>query len=186
MQYAPSLLSIGAMLFYCLTVIGCWTACANAINMKQQAWHWRCWLLLGVIFCVLIASRFYGLEEALRADLRSKLRAHDMIDGRNAWQGWLIAAALAAIAASGLIIAYKMSRQLQGRRNIAVALAGAGCAIMLATIVLRSISLHAMDRLLYGPLKLNWVGDLGASALVLGAAIYYVFLLQGRIGRPRR
>ena len=70
-----------------------------------------------------------------------------------------------------------------GRRNIAVAIGIASCGVMLAIIALRMISLHAMDRLLYGPLKLNWVGDLGASALVLGAAIYYVLLLKGRIGR---
>jgi hypothetical protein len=38
---------------------------------------------------------------------------------------------------------------------------------------LRVISLHAIDALLYGPIKLNWVIDLGTSLIVLSAAAYY-------------
>lgn len=45
---------------------------------------------------------------------------------------------------------------------------------MLGLILLRTISFSAFDRLLYGPLKLNWVGDIGAASLVLGAALFYI------------
>ena len=69
---------------------------------------------------------------------------------------------------------------------IAVAAAAAGCGIMLAVIAMRVISLHAMDFLLYGPPKLNWIGDLGASCMVMAAAVYYILLLRGRIGRKTR
>ena len=36
-------------------------------------------------------------------------------------------------------------------------------------LLLRIVSLHSVDLLLYGPLKLNWVIDLGACAIVLAS-----------------
>jgi hypothetical protein len=51
---------------------------------------------------------------------------------------------------------------------------------MLFLVILRVISLHMIDRLLFGPLKLNWIGDIGASLVVLGAAIYYMKLVRER------
>jgi hypothetical protein len=49
---------------------------------------------------------------------------------------------------------------------------------MIGLIILRLISLHALDQLLFGSLKLNWVGDLGAAAAVFGSALYYILLLR--------
>jgi hypothetical protein len=47
-------------------------------------------------------------------------------------------------------------------------------------MALRIASLHMIDALLYGPLKLNWVIDIGGSLVVLVAAIYYVQLVHTR------
>jgi hypothetical protein len=56
---------------------------------------------------------------------------------------------------------------------------------MVLVMGLRVISYSPLDRLLYGPLKLNWVGDIGAAAVVLGAAGYYLHaVLRG--GRTSR
>ena len=49
---------------------------------------------------------------------------------------------------------------------------------MIGVMVLRTISFSALDKLLYGPFKLNWVGDIGAALLVLGAAVFYLRLAR--------
>jgi len=88
--------------------------------------------------------------------------------------------------AAVLFVVLIVSRLLGlGRRNIAVALVWGACGVMIATIAMRTISLHALDRLLNGPLKLNWVGDMGSSLVVLAAAIFYIGVVSGRIGRKR-
>jgi hypothetical protein len=45
---------------------------------------------------------------------------------------------------------------------------------------LRLASLHAVDALLYSPVKLNWVIDLGASLVVMLSAIGYIRLVRAR------
>lgn len=69
-----------------------------------------------------------------------------------------------------------------------------GCAAgMVFLLLLRILSLHSVDDVLYGPLKLNWVGDVGMSLAVLGCAIRYAKIVStappGRIvtlSRSRR
>ena len=58
-------------------------------------------------------------------------------------------------------------------------------ALMLGLLILRFVSLHAIDRLLYGSLKLNWVGDIGASCAILLAAGCYVSLIR-QLPKPSR
>lgn len=142
--------------------------------------------MIAALFSILVASRLFNIEETLRADLRSWLRSADMIDNRRVVQGWIIAACIAGFAGLGLLATYWTKRQISGRRNIAVAIAAGGSGIMVVTIALRTISLHAMDRLLYGPLKLNWVGDIGASVAVLCAAAYYIWLIRQMATARRR
>jgi hypothetical protein len=36
-----------------------------------------------------------------------------------------------------------------------------------------------------GPLKLNWIGDIGASLAVLGAATVYARIVSGKMPRRR-
>lgn len=178
MPEGPSLLSFAAAGFYALVVIACLAAAYVARDQKQQIWHFQVWIAVSALFVFFIVSRILGLEETLRADLRGWLRAEDMVEDRRVMQGAFIAGAIALLAAAGLYAVYLVSRRIQGRRNIAAAIAG-GCGLgMLGLIALRTISLHAMDRLLYGPLKLNWVGDLGASAAIIAAAAYYVWLIR--------
>ncbi len=51
---------------------------------------------------------------------------------------------------------------------------------MIGLMMLRIISLHMIDRLLFGPLKLNWVFDIGSTLAVLAAALYYIAIVSGR------
>jgi hypothetical protein len=172
------MLSFAAAGFYALVVLSCFGAAYVSRAGRQQSWHFKIWVAVAVLFVALIVSRVFNLEEILRADLREWLQSEDMVDDRRSVQGVIIAGAIAAFAAAGLYAVYWVSRRIEGRRNIAVAIAGGGGIVMLILIALRTISLHAMDQLLYGPLKLNWVGDIGASAAVIAAAVYYTWLIR--------
>ncbi|WP_416227107.1 hypothetical protein [Qipengyuania sp. ASV99] len=180
------MLSLAAAALYCLVVLSCLGAGYFARLHRQQGWHARSWSIIAVLFAVLVILRLFNIEEGLRADLRGWLRSADMIDNRRIVQGWIIAACIAAFAGLGLLATYWINRRISGRRNIAVAIAAGASGIMIVTIALRSISLHAMDRLLYGPLKLNWVGDIGSSAAILCAAAYYIWLIRQMATARRR
>lgn len=45
---------------------------------------------------------------------------------------------------------------------------------MVMLLSLRIISMHQIDQLLYGPIKLNWLIDIGASLLAMGAEAIYI------------
>ena len=182
MPDSPSMLSIVAAVLYGFVVAACLAAAAQSHAHHQQPWHAKTWGVIALLFAALIVSRLLNIEEIVRADLRDWLRTEDMLDGRRVWQRWLIAGAIFIVASAGLFAAYRIIGRVTGRRNISVAIA-AGCSgIMLCVIALRLISLHAMDRLLYGPLKLNWVGDIGTSAAIIVVAAYYVWVIR----QPRR
>jgi hypothetical protein len=78
----------------------------------------------------------------------------------------------AATVAAGLF--YLIAKGAGGHRNVImlVALGCTGGMIVLAT--LRMISLHSVDAMLYGPLKINWIMDMGLSVAVLGCALRYL------------
>jgi len=68
---------------------------------------------------------------------------------------------------------YRTVRKRRSRPGIAVMVALGSAGGMIFLLMLRMVSFHPIDRLLYG-LKLNWVVDIGTSLAVLGAALYYV------------
>ena len=179
------MLSLIACGFYMIVAVYAWQAGRVARERKQRAWHGSTWLLIAAFFVFLIVSRLLGLEELLRSELRGVLQAQELSEDRRSIQGPVIAVIIIAFAALGMLAVYWVAQRISGRRNIAVALAIGGCGIMSATIVMRTVSLHALDQLLNGPLKLNWVGDIGASFAVLVAAIVYARIVSGRMDRPR-
>lgn len=185
MHDGPSIFSLAAAAFYGLVVVAALFAGRIAHAHRQQAWHVRCWLSVAALFVLLIILRVFDLEEIMRTDLRVLLAAEGLSQGRRAYQGIIIATLIALFAAAGLSLAYWVSQRISGRRNIAVALAGAGCVAMLTLILFRVISLHALDSLLFGPLKLNWFGDLGITFATLGSALFYAHHVR-RIPEPRK
>jgi hypothetical protein len=74
------------------------------------------------------------------------------------------------------------NRPARGRRNVAVVLAQLGALVVAGTIALRMLSFSMIDKLLYGPFKLNWIGDIGSAVLVGGCALAYSFIV---IAPPR-
>lgn len=180
MQDGPSTLSLVAAAFYGVVVVAAIFAGRTAQAYRQQPWQARSWVLVAIFFILLAVWRFFDLEDVVRSDLREWLRAEGLLEGRGSFQGVLIAVALAAFAAISLYAAFWVSRLRLGRRHMAVFIALACCVALLMLLALRLVSLHAVDQLLFGRLKLNWFGDLGASGGVLLAAVYYSLRVRKR------
>jgi hypothetical protein len=174
------MLSLIASGFYCLVVLACITASLTARSYRQAVGHWRTWFILAMLFVLLAGLRVVGAEEWLRATLREELVAGGQYSARRDLQAPLVVTIFVIAGAGSLALLYRATRDLRGRRNMAV-LAGTFAALaMLSLIALRLASLHAVDALLYGPVKLNWVIDLGASLVVMLSAIRYIQLVRAR------
>lgn len=174
----PSVLSLSAAAIYVVVAMACLIAAGTAKRSGQPARHWRTWAAIALVFAALAASRILAIEEHLRELLRAALRADAIYAERRAIQRPLAAVALVAVALVAGYMFWRESRRAKGRRNLAMLLAVGSGMVMALLIMLRIISLHQVDGLLYGPLKLNWVIDLGASLLVLSSAGLYVRLVR--------
>lgn len=149
-----------------------------AVSRQQQGSHARSWGLIALFFTLLVILRLFDLEELWRTELRDWSRASETYGDRKGIQLPLTIGivVIAGIAAFAWVV--RSMRMAQGRRNIALAAAQLGALAMFILIVLRMISFSTLDKILYGPAKLNWVGDLGATALVAGCAIFYVVVVR--------
>lgn len=175
-----SVLSLVACALYGVVASVSLRAACEARSKRQQPWHLKAWGLIAFYFVVLIVLRLFNIEEGLREGLRQFLEAQNLLANRRSFQGPIIAIVIILFSAAAMLAVYWTSQRVSGRRNIAVALAIGACGVMFATMAMRVVSLHALDRFLNGPLKLNWVGDIGSSLAVLGAALFYVSVVRGK------
>lgn len=180
MMPVPSVLSLAAASVYALVVLACMTAAVTSSRTRQPAGHWRGWVLLAALFAVLIVLRLVAAEEWFRATVRASLRASGEYGERRSVQAPLVAALLMMFGVGALGLLYRATRGLQGRRNVVRLVANIAGGVMVALLVVRIASLHIIDQLLYGPLKLNWVLDIGACLVVAGAAFQYVKIVRER------
>ncbi|MGB7369956.1 hypothetical protein [Erythrobacter sp.] len=180
MNSGPSLLSLLAACLYAGIVATCLLAWRAARPANVPPWHRRAWIALALLFVALALLRFFALEEGFRDLIREAMRQDGSYSNRRRMQEIAAAIAISAIAIAAGIFAFRQRRGpwLRGRRNRAVSAASVAGAALMALLGLRLISLHAIDALLYGPLKLNWFADIGASLLVAGAALYYTWRVR--------
>jgi hypothetical protein len=165
---------------YLLVVLACMIAWATALRGRQLPAHWQTWAVIAGLFGLFAMLRFTNFEEIARDSLRGYFKAEGMYGDRRAVQGPIVALVLAIIATVAFVLPYRWSRIVRGRRNVARVTAVLAVLVMLLLIALRLASLHAVDALLYGTWKLNWIIDIGASLTALGAAAYYVKLVRAR------
>lgn len=156
-----------------MVVLACIVAAHSARLFSPARAHAAMWIAIAVFFALLAAARLANLEELWRDELRDWLRASGSYENRRTFQAPLTVG-LALLAVAGLTWLLMKWRKAERRRTKALIVAAFGVAAMTSLVALRSVSLHAFDAMLYGPLKLNWVGDIGSALLVLGAAVYYV------------
>ena len=178
MAGAPTVLSLIASSIYGLVVVACLFAAQAARRERQLPGHWRTWALIAVLFVVLSVLRFYSVEELVRDSLRATFRAEGAYRDRRTYQAPLVAFIFVIIGVFAFALLYRWSRIVRGRRNVARIVAVVASCGMLFLMLLRLASLHIIDGLLYGALKLNWVLDLGFSVTVIAAAITYVRLVR--------
>lgn len=180
MASSISMLSLVAAAYYVLVALACMLACGTASHYRQPRWYRDVWLALAILFLVLIALRGLGIEEWARDALRDVLRSGGSYGDRRSTQGIVASIVLVIVAAAGLLWLYRAASSFRGRRNVVSLVALASGSAMALLVLLRLISLHMIDRALYGPLKINWIGDIGTSTLVLVCAIYYAKLVRAR------
>lgn len=165
-------------------------ACIAARNGRHRrrvpGWHSGVWLAVAVVFVLVAISRQFGIEESLRIWLRSGLRAEGVYESRQGFQSVLASVVIvaAALAATGGFALMLRSRVLQhaGLSRI-VAVAGLAVAAMIVLIVLRLVSLHMLDVLLFRGPRLNWMIDIGSTVVAGAAALRYVRKAQSPAGR---
>ena len=178
MLVEPSVFSLVAAGFYLVVAGACgWAAFHAAPPASVRApsrWHRSAWVVLAILFALLFAARITGLEEGVREALRTSLRHSGGYAGRRTVQAVSVGAVLLVGGVVAAVMATRLRATLRTRQDRAAGAAVAAGAALLALIALRIISLHAIDRLLYGPVKLNWFADLGTCFVVLIAAFYYV------------
>lgn len=176
----PSIYSLGAAGLYIVVLLVCLMSAAIAGRQRQPAVHRRMWMLIAIAFGAFAIMRIYGFEEQLRDFLRSGLRTEGAYDNRRTIQRFVAFGVVAAVGGLFVWELVRQSRGLRGRSTIALFAAFAALAMMAMLIGLRIVSLHQIDALLYGPARLNWFIDIGATLTVLAAAAIYIRLLSRR------
>lgn len=173
MQSVPSTLSLVAVGLYIAVVGVALMVWSRAFQQRQAAWHRQAWAMIAVTFVVFGLMRVLGIEEALQTDLRSALYIESRYEERRAFQGPLFGAVFIVAAAMAAGLFYYVANGVRGRRNIATLVAVGCTGGMIMLVALRLVSLHSVDALLYGPMKINWIADVGLTLAVLGCAVRY-------------
>ncbi|NLR69404.1 hypothetical protein HGI47_00760 [Novosphingobium sp. ERN07] len=186
MHKSTELLSLVAAAFYIVTAILAVPA-ARSVQAARGTPHWHrtVWIVAVVLFVCCAASRLFGVEEGLRQLLRGELRDERLYAERREYQamvasGIIIAGSIASMIGAAKVISSGVLRS-SGLSRIAL-MAGLACAAMVILIVVRVVSLHALDVLLYRGPRLNWIVDIGATAMTGALA----WLYAARTGHQRR
>ncbi len=131
----------------------------------------RGWLALGVFFLLLAGLRLFGLEDLIRDVGRDLLRVQGAYGTRRMIQTFFVVGGM-TVAMAGVAWAYRSHFfQAASRLQLLLKIAQMASLVMLTLVAVRLVSLHSIDTLLYGPLKLNWFVDLGCALAVGVCAI---------------
>ena len=164
-----SMAGAGLYLLASMTCILAGSVQGQVTDKKRKKWFW---FVIAVAFVLLAVSRIFGIEEAISLGLKAEFIAKEEYSQRRGWQRWFVAGAL--LIAAGFcfwLLRRSIFRKSPGswRQNLVIL-----AVIGLGTIVLlRIISFHATDKLLYG-LRLNWILDPGLTLLVIAMALLTV------------
>ena len=164
MSGSPSIADwIGGFLYLC-TACACLYAATftlpEAIGRKFRG-HWAGIAALLVALAVIRVGQF---EEATRNALRGALRSDGGYDARWEIQGPAMVVVLLALVAGGIWLYLTAVN-----RPRAVTLARAGALGMVGLLMVRIVSIHMIDQLIYsgiGPLRLNHLYELGLLGLI--------------------
>lgn len=189
MQISGLLANIAVMLYLAVGIVSAraFLAARSGVGgTRPPAFHGRVWLIAGLVFFAAAALRRFGFEEDLRIWLRGGLRAEHLYQERRDFQSIIasvviVLATLAGMAGFALMLRSGVL-QRKGSSRI-VAIAGLACAGMVLLVMLRLVSLHLIDVLLFRGPRLNWFIDIGTTLVTGWMAIAYVPALRLRMRR---
>lgn len=190
MMQISGLLALTAVIFYFVVAVLCVRALLAARRghggIRPPAFHARVWLIASLVFIAAAISRYFGIEEDLRIWLRGGLRAEDLYQERRDFQSIIasvviVVAALAGMAGFALMLRSGVLQRTGPSRIVAIA--GLACAGMVLLALLRLVSLHMIDALLYRGPRLNWFIDIGTTVITGWMAVTYVPALRERMKR---
>ena len=170
----PSSLSLFAAALYIAIAVLLGFTGWTAHGRRPLGTDHRFWFMATAIFGLLALSRVLAIEELFRSNAREWLEGGALYANRQQVQLPLAVAALSVSAIIAWVWLMKWRRVLGDKRKRAILLAWAGLFAMAVLIVLRIISFHSIDSLLYDGPRLNWWIDIGASLLVAFAAWKYL------------
>ncbi len=169
MSAANPYLIIVAGLLYVTVAVAAVLAARDATLRENRIF----WLSCAAFFMILAIARTSGFEAFVTSSLRGWLYAEGAYQDRREIQRPLAAAAVIVVGAA--LFWFWLKRPPARATSRAWARFGGmvGTAAMCGVIAMRLISFHELDRLLYGPIRLNWILDLGSSGLVAVSAWRY-------------
>ena len=185
MHASRKLLSLTAAGLYLAVAAACAYAAAAARGDGAPRRGRAIWLTIAGLFVILAASRMLNAEERARDVMRAWLNAGIGYESRRTVQAPIAAAVLGLGGAAGIALLLGYGRARSGSRaERAIVWATRAAAAMIVLVALRLISFHPVDAILYRPLRLNRVFDIGLTAVVGLAALAYV--RDGRTQAPGR
>jgi len=146
------------------------------------------WIGTAALFAGFCASRIFGLEAGLTDLLREGVKAGGGYSERGQWQVPITIALLAILGALAWYFVAKWRKRSPGSRAKAVFISRFAAISLLLFAAVRVASLHAIDKLIYagGPVRLNYLIDLGLTGTVLAMAVLYAYRTMQRRAGARR
>jgi hypothetical protein len=175
-MHVPANLSQFASLFYLATA-----ALALGAGLRHRTGLVR-WTMTAGGFLILAAWRLDDGEALLQDAVRTWTRNAGTYDDRHAFQAPVTLGAVVVVA---LLVWLGLRSRGAGRSGQALCVT----LIMLVFTAVRAVSLHAVDAFLYasiGPVHINYVIDLGLTAVVAGLALMAIRARPDRGANARR
>ena len=161
----------------CFLYLGVCAAAIAASRVSEKDRDRKHWALIAGFFVLLAVLRGSGLEVAFTSAIRHNLMQDGLYENRRELQRPLAALAVVLISATLAFFFVKRpkrhGRAPVSKRAWARFWALIGVTLMCGVVLMRLISFHELDRYLYGPVRMNWVLDIGSSALIAFAALRF-------------
>lgn len=135
------------------------------------------WAMTAGFFLIIALLRGSGAETAVTTAIRESLLQDGLYEHRRDVQRPLAALAVVLISSAlGLFYVKRpksLGRKPPSPRSWPRFWAMVGITLMCGVVLMRLISFHDLDRYLYGPVRMNWILDIGSSALVALSALHF-------------
>jgi len=148
--------TLGALFYLAIAGLALFAALRTRRSSRRH------WLMLALFFVALFVWRFFEGEATLQDHFRQLARESGIYVARHAWQAPLLVAGIAT--GSGLLALV----WFRGRRTFIYRSSRLAAATLAIYSILRAVSLHAFDALIYfgfGRFHINHAIDLGLAAI---------------------